>query len=64
MRVEHKRDVKTLEEKIYIRSRKKDSLMELHLSAIIDHVGNENHTIDRGGVNFPARETLIGLLEG
>ena len=45
---EHKRDVKTLEEK-YTRSRKKDSLTELHPSAIMDHVVKENHTIDRFG---------------
>ena len=41
---EHKRDIKTLEEK-YTRSRKKDSLMEVHPSALINHVV-KNHTID------------------
>ena len=43
---EHKRDVKTLDEKKYTISRKKDSLKEVHPSAIIDHVVKENHTID------------------
>ena len=31
--------------------------MELHLSAITDHVAKENHTIDWEGVKFPARDT-------
>ena len=34
----HKSNVKKLEEKKYTRSRKKDSLMEVHPSAITDHV--------------------------
>ena len=53
---EHKRDVKTLQEK-YTRSRKKDSLTELHPSATTDHVEKENYTIDWEGVKFPARDT-------
>ena len=57
MEKEHKRDVKTLEEKKYTRSRKKDSLMELHPLAITDHVVKKNHTIDWEGVKFPARDT-------
>ena len=43
---EPKRDFKTLEEKNFTRSRKKDSLTELHPSAIMDHVAKENHTVD------------------
>ena len=35
---ELKRDVKTLDEKKYTRSRKKDSLTEVLPSAIMDHV--------------------------
>ena len=54
---ELKRDVKTLEEKKYTRSRKKKSLTELHPSSITDHVAKENHTIDWEGVKFPARDT-------
>ena len=42
---EHKRDVKTVEEK-YTRSRKKDSLTEVHPSIIMDHVAKENHAVD------------------
>ena len=53
---EHKRYVKTLEEK-YTRSRKKDSLTELQPSAITDHVAKKNHTTDWEGVKFPARDT-------
>ena len=54
----HKRDVKTLEEKKkYTRSRKKDSISEMHPSAIMDHVTKENHIIDWEGVKFPARDT-------
>ena len=56
-RKEHKRDVKTLEEKKYTRSRKKDSLTEVYPSAIMDHVVKENHTIDWEGVKFPNRDT-------
>ena len=52
---EQKRNIKTLEEKKYTRSRKKDSQTELHPSAITDHVAKENHTIDWEGVKFPAR---------
>ena len=50
------RDVKTLEKK-YKRSRKKDSLMELHPSAITDHVAKENHTLDWEGVKFQIGDT-------
>ena len=42
---------------MYTRSRKKDSLMELHPLAITDHVVKEDHTIDWVGVKFPARDT-------
>ena len=31
--------------------------MELHPSAITDHLAKENHTIDWEGVTFPARDT-------
>ena len=42
---EHTRDVKTLEEKKYTRSRKKDSLTAVHPLGIKDHVTQENQTI-------------------
>ena len=54
---EHTRHVKTLEEKKYARSRKKDLLMEVHPSAITDHVAKENHTINWEGVKFLVRDT-------
>ena len=51
---EKKRDVKTLGEKNYTRSSKKDSLTELHLSAITDHVAK--NTIDWEGIKFPTSD--------
>ena len=54
---EHKRDVKTPEENEYTRSRKKDSLMEVHPSGIMDHAVKANHTIDCEGVKFPIIDT-------
>ena len=53
---EQMRNVKTLEEKKYTRSRKEDSLTEVHPSAIMDHAAKENHTIDWEGVKFPTRD--------
>ena len=45
---EHKRDVKTLVEKNYTRSKKKDTPMEVHPTAITDHVAKENlHRLGR-----------------
>ena len=52
---EHKRDVKTLDETKYTRSRKKDSLTERYPSTITDHVAKENYTIDWESVTFPAK---------
>ena len=52
---EHKRDVKTLEEKKYTRSSKKELLLEVDRSAIMDHVV-KNHTIDWEGVKLPTRD--------
>ena len=54
---EHKSDVKTLEDKQYTRSRKKQSQTEVHPSAITDHVAKDNHTIDWDKVKFPARDS-------
>ena len=54
---EHRRDVKTLEEKKYTRARKKDSLTEVHTSVIMDDPTKEHHTINWVGVKFPARDT-------
>ena len=54
--MEYKRDVKKLDEKKYTRSRKKDSLMEVHRSAITDNVAKENHTIDWEGMMFTTRD--------
>ena len=35
----------------------KDSLKEFHLSAIMDHIAKEDHTIHWEGVRFPIRDT-------
>ena len=53
---EYKRNVKTLEKK-YTWARKKDSLLEVHPLAIMDHATKENHSIDWKAVKFPARDT-------
>ena len=49
---EHKRDVKTPEEKTYTGVRKNDSLMDVHPSAITDHATKKNHAIDWEVMNF------------
>ena len=36
--------------------RKKDSVSEVHPSAITDHVARNNHTIDWERVKFPSRD--------
>ena len=56
VREKENKNVNTLEKK-YSRSRKKDSLTELHPSAITDHVAKQSHTIDWEGVKLPARDT-------
>ena len=53
---EHKKDVKQLEEVKYSRARRKESLTEIHQSALTDHVVSKNHTIDWEGVRLPAKE--------
>ena len=40
----------------YTRSRRKESEVEVHQSAITDHVAQYNHTIDWDKVMFPAKE--------
>ena len=61
----HKRNVKTLEEKKYTGSRKKDSLTEVYNCAIADHATKGNNTTDLEGVKFPTRERhCFGLPKG
>ena len=52
----HKRDMNSLEEAKFTRSRKKELLTEMHPSAIMDHVAQTNHTIDCGSVQLPMKE--------
>ena len=53
---EHQWDVRLLEEVKFTWARKKDSVSEVHPSAITDHVTKNNHTIDWEGVNLPCRD--------
>ena len=43
---EHKKDLKQLEGVKYTRARRKESLTEIHQSALMDHVASKNHMID------------------
>ena len=52
----HERGVSSLEKVKFRWVRKKDSVSELHNSAITDHVARNNHTIDWEGVKFPSRD--------
>ena len=52
---EHKKDVKQLEEVKYTRARRKESLTEIHQSALIDQVVSKN-TVDWEGVRLSAKE--------
>ena len=45
-----------MEEVKFTRARK-DSVSEVHPSAITDHVTRNNHTIDWEGVKFPSRDS-------
>ena len=45
---EHQRDVRSLEEVKFTQARTKDSVSEVHPSAITDHVARNNHTIEGG----------------
>ena len=50
----------------FTRSRKKESVMEIHKSAITDHAASENHTIDWDNVTLPVKEsdwTGRGIME-
>ena len=49
---EHQRGVRFLEEVKFTQARKKDSVSEVHPSAITDHVARNNHTVDWKGVKF------------
>ena len=37
-------------------ARKKESVTEIHQSALMDHVASKNHTIDWEGVRLPEKE--------
>ena len=53
---EHKKDLKQLEGVKYTRARRKESITDIHQSALMDHIDRKNHTIDREGVRLPAKE--------
>ena len=54
---EHNQDVRSLEYVKFKWVRKKDSISEVHLSSITDHIIRNNDTIDWDGVNFPSRDS-------
>ena len=53
---EHQHDVRSLEQVKFTQARKKDSVSEVHPSAITYHIIKNNHTIDWEGVKFPSRD--------
>ena len=53
---EHKKDLKQLEGVKYTRARSKESLTDIHQSALTDHVASKNHTIDWEGVRLTVKE--------
>ena len=48
--------MKYLEWVKYTRARRKESITEIHLLALTDHVTSENHMIDCEVVTLPAKE--------
>ena len=54
---DHQRNVRSLEEVKFTWTRMKDSVSELHHSAITDHIARNNHAIDWEGVKFPSRDS-------
>ena len=58
---EHVRDGKEVEGVKYTRSRRKESVTELHKSAITDHVGQTNHVINWDGVRLPMKESNFDI---
>ena len=53
---EHRKDGKEQEGQNYTRARKKDSITELHKSALTDHIAQCNHVIDWDGMKLPAKD--------
>ena len=51
-----KKDLKQLEVVKYTKARRKESLMEIHKSAQMEHFASKNHTTDWEGVRLPAKE--------
>ena len=63
---EHQQDMRSLKDVKFTGAGKKDSVSEVHASAIMDHIAKDNHTIDWEGVKFRSREcytTKRGILE-
>jgi len=53
---EHIKDGKELEGQKYTRAKKKESVTELHKSALTDHAAQCNHVIDWDGVKLPVKD--------
>ena len=63
---EHQKDVDSISDIKFTRSRKKESVTEYHTSALTDHVAQSNHTIDWGQARLPVKEanwTIRGIRE-
>ena len=54
---EQQHGMRSIEEVEFTWARKKDSVSDMHPSAITDHVTKNNHTIDWDGVKFPNRDS-------
>ena len=53
---DHRRDVNSLKEVKFTSSGKKDSLTEVHPSALMDYVAQTNYTSDWDSVKLPMKE--------
>ena len=53
---EHMKDVNQIEGVKFTRVRKKESQTKVHQSALIDHIGSWNHTVDWEKVRLLAEE--------
>ena len=62
----HRKDMEQLEGVKFTQARKKESLLEIHQSAFMDHASRENYTIDCDNTTLPRNEadwTKRGITE-
>ena len=53
---EHTKDLKQLEVIKYTRARRKESFVEIHKSALTDHITSKNHTVNCEDVRILVKE--------